>query len=283
MNVAAQSGMGAATSQTPEQVREHYEVEKELAARLRAADAPERRSLYTAVYDELLRRIPHHPLLTGKHSPQSARAGLEYNVHALQPFLRPDTVFLEIGAGDCALSLELAKQVRHVYAIDVSTEISANLDPPPNFELIISDGSSIDVPPGSVDLAFSNQLMEHLHPQDAEIQLRGIHAALRPGGTYVCFTPSRFNGPHDVSRFFDPVATGLHLHEYTTGELVPMMRKVGFTRAQVYFPSRQSLLSTVPVEIVEKMLGAMPHGLQHSIASRSPLSKILGIKLVVTK
>jgi ubiquinone/menaquinone biosynthesis C-methylase UbiE len=275
--------MAAPTSQTPAQVREHYEIEKALAARLRGADAAQRRTLYTAVYDELLRCVSHHPLLTGKHSPESVRAGLEYNVHALEPFLRPDTVFLEVGAGDCALSLELCKRVKHVYAIDVSAEITANLDKPDNFELILSDGSSIPVPPESVDVAFSNQLMEHLHPQDAEVQLRGIYTALRKGGTYICFTPSRLNGPHDVSASFDPIATGLHLHEYTTRELVPMMKQVGFTRAQVYFPSRQSLHSAVPVEIVETMLSAVPHGLRRSLASKAALKKILGVKLVVTK
>jgi SAM-dependent methyltransferase len=271
------------SSQSPGQVREHYEIEKELATRLRQAGAVERRTLYTAVYDDLLRRVTHHPLLTGKHSPETARAGIDYNVHALEPFLRPDSVFLEIGAGDCALSLHLCSRVKHVYAIDVSAEITARLTPPPNFELILSDGSSIPVPSGSVDLAFSNQLMEHLHPEDAEIQLRGIFNALRKGGKYMCFTPSRLNGPHDVSRYFDPVATGLHLHEYTTSELVPLMRKAGFTQVQVYFPSRQSLHSAVPVEAVEKGLGMLPHSLRRKLASKSALSKLLGIKLVVTK
>lgn len=273
----------AARSRTPEQIREQYEIERELAARLRGAGAAERRQLYTAVYDELLQRVHHHPLLMSKRSPEMARAGLEYNIHALEPFLRPDTVFLEVGAGDCALSLALCERVRHVYAIDVSAEITAGLTKPANFELILSDGSSIPVPPDSVDLAFSNQLMEHLHPQDAEIQLRGIYDALRKGGIYVCFTPSRFNGPHDISRSFDRVATGLHLREYTTRELVPMMRKVGFTRAQVYFPSRQSLHSAVPVEIVEAVLSAVPHAWRRSLASSDLFKKILGVKLVVTK
>ncbi len=34
-------------------VRQHYEVEKELADRLRQASREERRTLYGAVYDEL--------------------------------------------------------------------------------------------------------------------------------------------------------------------------------------------------------------------------------------
>jgi len=44
-------------------------LEKELAARLRKANQTERRSLYHVVYDERLRRIPAHPLLTKAQDP----------------------------------------------------------------------------------------------------------------------------------------------------------------------------------------------------------------------
>lgn len=50
-------------TRTRNQVREHYEIEKELAARLRNASREERRHLYSSLYDDLLRRIPHHPML----------------------------------------------------------------------------------------------------------------------------------------------------------------------------------------------------------------------------
>src|SRR5437870_1414111 len=60
---------------TPQQIREHYDVERELAARLRHASKRERRELYARLYDELFRRVPHHSQLTQKSSPeQAARA-----------------------------------------------------------------------------------------------------------------------------------------------------------------------------------------------------------------
>jgi predicted SAM-dependent methyltransferase len=37
----------------------------------------------------------------------------------------------------------------------------------------------------SVDLAYSNQLMEHLHPDDASEQLANVYRALKPGGVTV--------------------------------------------------------------------------------------------------
>ena len=127
---------------------------------------------------------------------------------------------LEIGAGDCALSLALAAHARQVYAVEVSREIAHTEDAPENFELLITDGRSIPVEPNSVDVAYSNQLMEHLHPDDALEQLNGILSALRPGGKYICFTPNRLLGPSDISQYFeDEVASGFHLREYSNREL----------------------------------------------------------------
>ena len=83
--------------------------------------------------------------------------------------------------------------------------------------VVLSDGVSVEVPAASVTLAYSNQLMEHLHPDDALVQLRNIVRALAPGGLYVRH-PNRLTGPHDISMYFDRVATGFHLKEYTATE-----------------------------------------------------------------
>jgi SAM-dependent methyltransferase len=192
-------------------LREHYEVERQLADRLRNATREQRRTLYGPVYDELYQRVPHHPQLTRKSSPELTQAGLVPQLRLLRPYLKPDSVVLEIGPGDCALSIALAKRVRQVYALDVSEKITEQLSAPANFKLILSDGTSVPLPAGSVDVAYSNQLMEHLHPDDAREQLEGIWRALRPGGVYICITPNRVSGPHDISSHFDSIATGFHL------------------------------------------------------------------------
>jgi hypothetical protein len=62
--------------QTAEQLREHYEVERELADRLRRASKEERRALYGVVYAERSARIPHHPLVSAAADPEArARSG----------------------------------------------------------------------------------------------------------------------------------------------------------------------------------------------------------------
>ena len=119
----------------------------------------------------------------------------------------------------------------------------------------------IPVPDGSVDVAYSNQLMEHLHPDDAQAQLADIHRALGPGGCYVCVTPRPAPpAPGDVSMYFDEVARGFHLREYTVGELRAMFRRVGFRRIDFYAGGREFLSAgcrPVLVQASEQVLQAL--------------------------
>jgi SAM-dependent methyltransferase len=222
------------TKRSPEQVREQYEIEKALAAQLRAGTRDERKHLYGKLYDELCRRVPHHPLLTRKASAAETERVVKQQLRLLARFISKDTTYLEVGPGDCALTREVAKRARKAIAVDVCSEITLSDRPGDRFELILSDGTSIPVPPGSVDVAYSNQLMEHLHPDDASAQLVNLHRALRPGGVYVCATPNRLTGPHDISRGFDIIATGFHLREYTNVELFDLFRGCGFGRVTIY-------------------------------------------------
>jgi SAM-dependent methyltransferase len=262
---------------TVEQRHEHYQIERAFAQQLRLASKDERKVLYSTLYNELFRRVPHHPQLQRK-SGDVDQTRLDQQLRSLMRFLKPDTTFMEIGAGDCGLAFAVAPLVAKVWAIDVSEEISRRSAPPANFRLIISDGTSIDVPAESVDLAYSNQLMEHLHPDDAADQLRNIYAALRPGGAYLCLTPSRLSGPHDVSRFFDREATCFHLKEYTSGELAAIMREAGFRRVYATITiGRHALpLPILPIKLVESLLSALPYGLRRGIARRLPVRKLLG-------
>jgi SAM-dependent methyltransferase len=270
---------------TPAQIREHYEIEKELANRLRSASKEERRNLYSSLYNELYQRVPLHPQLTRKLSLLETRQAVTSQMKFLGPFLSKDTTFLEVGPGDCALSFELAPFVKQVYAVDVSDEISRASTTPENFELILSDGCSIPVAPNSVNVAYSNQLMEHLHPDDAMEQLRHIYNALAPGGVYICITPNRLYGPADVSKYFDVIATGFHLKEYTNSELSKLFRRVGFSRVRAYIGARGKYRSfpVLPLAFCEIMLDKTPYALQKIMARTLPFRVLLGIRLVGVK
>ncbi len=273
------------TTRTPQQLQEHYDIEKELADRLRHSTKEQRRTLYSSVYDEIFRRVPHHPQLIRKQDAQQRAELTDHQLRLLRRFLSPSTVVLEVGAGDCSLSMRLAQIAKHVYAVDVSHEITKDQTMPPNCQLILSDGSNIPVPPGSVDVAFSNQLMEHLHPDDARDQLRDIYKALAPGGTYVCITPNRLSGPHDISKFFDPVATGFHLKEYTTRELAHLFRQIGFSKIWTT-PCIRSHHVPCPYALAiafEGLVRLVPSRTRRRITGISLLAGILGITLIARK
>jgi len=272
-------------TRSPEQLWEQYQVEKELADRLRLASKEQRRHLYAQMYDELFRRIPHHPQLRKKGDLEIQKSKQKAQVRFLQPFLKPSFVFLEVGVGDCSVSFQIAKQVAKVYAVDVSEEITKHQNKPVNFELILSDGSSIPVPENSVDLTFSNQLMEHLHSEDAKDQLANILKALKKGGKYICITPNRINGPADISRYFDDTATGMHLREYSYKELGRLFTEVGFTNVCGYVRAKGMNLQ-LPIKllsIIETLLETMPKSIRHRLADWYPFRMFLGINLIGTK
>jgi SAM-dependent methyltransferase len=169
--------------------------------------------------------------------------------------------------------------------VDVSGEITKGAARPANFELILSDGSSIPVPAGSVHVAYSNQLMEHLHPDDALEQLRNVYAALAPGGRYVCITPNRLTGPHDVSEHFDEVATGFHLKEYTATELARIFKAAGFSRISAFASYREQFFA-VPVfllKIAESVVAVLPRSSRRQVARRLPFRALLRAAVVGEK
>jgi len=279
--------VSATTNETrsAERLRQHYLVERQLADRLRQAGASERAALYSAVYDELFRRVPDHPQLTRKGSPAAQEHAVATRLQLLARFLDPDSVFMEIGPGDCSLALAVARRVRRVYAVDVSAEITRQQSPPDNFELIICEGASIPVPAGSVNVAFSYQLIEHLHPVDAREHVVNVHRALAPGGRYICVTPNRLNGPHDISRFFDTDARGFHMKEYTNADLTNLLTEGGFSRVQLLCGARGRLflVPASPVASLEHLLGGLPFALRHRIAKAPIVRQILGVTVVATK
>lgn len=271
---------------TYERIREHYDIEKRLASRLMNSTGEERLSLYRTLYDELFQLVPDHPQIAKKNSKEQTSKRVAQGLRFIKRFIQGVDCFMEVGPGDCALAIKVAEIVPHVYAVDVSSEISKGVIFPRNFTLCISDGCTIPVPDNSVDLAYSDQLMEHLHPDDAYAQLKNIYAALKKDkGRYVCITPHRYTGPRDISRFFDDVATGFHLKEYTISELLHMFREVGFKKVYIYSGGK-GLYLRGPLTFalsLERLLGKVPLRLRKRLA-RFYLSKaLLGIYVVGEK
>lgn len=263
-------------------VAHHYRVETGLARRLLQSTRAERASLYTDLYEQLFREVPWHSQLSARDRTEERELAIRELLDTLRPYLEPDTEFAEIGAGDCVFTARVARMVRKAWAIDVSPTVMASAaQSAPNLEPVLSDGVSVPV---RATLVFSNQLMEHLHPDDALDQLADIYRSLAPGGTYVCVTPNRLTGPHDISRYFEETAAGFHLKEYTMRELIAMFKRVGFKKVVQCVPTARgpralpNLFSTT----CERAFQAIPRAIRARI-SRGAIAKFLELRIIATK
>jgi SAM-dependent methyltransferase len=269
-----------------ERLRLHYTVERQLADRLReAADANERQRICATMYDELFRLVPDHPRLAEKGESTALRErDIGWNLAQLKPYLRPGCTFLEVGAGDCALAARVAETASKVFAVDISARARKSRLPR-NVRFVKTRGTDIGVPLETVDVAFSDQLMEHLHPDDALVQLRNIHRALRPGGAYVCVTPNRLYGPSDVSGYFEDVARGFHLREYSVREIRAIFREAGFPTLHVYIGARGLFLRCPAflVETFETTIEWLPGRVRRAVAKISILRALLGVRVAGIK
>lgn len=243
-----------------ERLRHHYEVEKELGDRLRASSREERPQLFTRLYDQLFERVPDHPRLTRRETPEESRRGVEARMAILRDQLRPDATLVEIAPGDCRLAYEACRHVRRVIGIDISDQRSKDGETPDNFELVIYDGYRVDLEAGIADVAFSYQFIEHLHPEDVPLHLEMVHRLLRPGGAYVFDTPHAFSGPHDISRHFSDKPEGFHLKEWTYGEMFAALEEAGFSGAFTYRGRRvrRSHLFNRMVLALERVVSWLP-------------------------
>jgi len=143
----------------------------------------------------------------------------------------------------------------------------------------------VPVPANEVTLAYSFQVMEHIHPDDALEQLRNLYTAIAPGGSYVCVTPSSLSGPHDVSKFFDPVARGFHLKEYTTAEIDALFRTAGFRTVRAYprFNGRYIRMPMGFLKGFERVFGWLPHGLRQRLGRKPVIRSLLTVPLRAIK
>lgn len=211
-------------------IREWYLLEKRLAHQILSSSRHNRTEITLGAYDELFSQVPWHPALS--RSAKAEQEKLEEKWVFFGHLLGPQSSVIEIGSGNANLTRFLAqKTTGRCVGIDISKEVLIGKPgDPPNLELYIMDAVDLDFPTNTFDLAISDQLVEHLHPDDVGHHFARVYHVLKENGVYGFRTPSRLTGPHDVSRYFDDVATGFHLKEWTYGELVDSLRQAGFRK-----------------------------------------------------
>jgi SAM-dependent methyltransferase len=268
-----------------EQLEQIFQLEIKLSDELRYATKEGRKMLYIECYERYFNALPFHPQLLIKNNPESIKLKTDFQMKIIEKFINKATVFLEIGAGDCALSERVSNEVSKVFALDASKHITQNTDFPDNLEIIIADCTELPFIENSIDLAYSNQLVEHLHPEDFEEHLTSVYKVLKPNGKYICITPNRITGPNDISRFFTNKNVGFHLQEYTNIEIRKLLIKQGYSKVSFFFffRGKWKKMPYVFIKTTEKFLLLFKGKLRKKIAGFRLFRILLEINPVATK
>jgi len=262
------------------ETKAHYILEKKLADKIRNTPWPERGKMYIDAYNEIYQKLPDHPLkqidILGQKESIRQQLGM------IKKFLSTEKTFLEIGPGNCSLLFNVSKLVKEAFGVDVSTEIIKELSFPLNAHLLLSDGRNIPLPDDSVDVAFSHQFIEHLHQEDAIVHLENVYKVLKINGVYICITPNKITGPHDISRHYDRIATCFHLREYTIFELSQIMKQVGFSKIRYVFGCKGIFykIPLFPAIICEKFINYLPYKVQQLLAKKLPFRLLLDVRII---
>ncbi|HTE38781.1 MAG TPA: class I SAM-dependent methyltransferase, partial [Reyranella sp.] len=263
-------------------LKAHYDVERELAQRLRDSHPSDRQNMYEVAYSELFSKLPDHP--QHKVNPEKRALSTLSQVKFLQTFTTTTSILVEVGCGDAAVTKGIAPYVASAIGIDVTDALLGRLSPP-NFRFVKSNGVDFGLSDVSADVVYSNQLMEHLHPDDAIRQLVEIARILKPGGCYICSTPNRLTGPHDISGYFSYHPLGLHLREYDHASLSLLFEQAGFS--SIYSVLRLKGRSTVvPARYLvwaEKLYSLMPQVVRGRLSRNRAIRALFGVILIGRK
>jgi ubiquinone/menaquinone biosynthesis C-methylase UbiE len=158
---------------------------------------------------------------------------------------------IDFGCG-YGLSTELlSKYASKVYGIDCveacihsAQTMFQNVS---NMEFRLIDNLKLPFADNSIGAAYSNDFIEHIHPDDALFHLQEIHRVLEPGGAYLFWTPGKNTGPHDITKAFYPQRRGFpslgsHIQEYTFEALSALLQQAGFTRITIPDRGKEVLL-----------------------------------------
>jgi len=227
-----------------DKIAAQYLAEREWHERILGEPDPEKRlALQQAACIETARIVRRQP---GYDAPRGFSPGY---LALLKPWLAGREV-LEIGCGYGFALRSYAPVVKRIVGVDINpdlveiTRLKTTEWGLANVEVLCQAAQRLDFPPASFDVIFSNDVWEHLHPDDAREVARRAFVILRPGGHLIVATVNWRSGPHDVSRYWLPrgaPAAGNHLCEWGYKELDDQLIELRYTQVRGFLlcPSRK--------------------------------------------
>ena len=220
---------------SPEVLATAYRLEEKYHRLLLEEDDPEKR---VGLYDELYAKLI--PLYNRKTAQNPADNPKNKYVKLFAPELRDKSV-VDFGCGDgqMLLAIDRLLKTRSLSGIDVV--VSKDLKAHESIHFVEGNlmTHEFDEP---FDVAFSDNVLEHLVLQDAQTHLNNIYRNLNPGGKLIIIMPNRLFGPWDITRIKDfsqsgkTEAMGGHVNESTHYEMIECLQKAGFKEFRTILP-----------------------------------------------
>lgn len=221
---------------TEEMILNHWELEKSLTSELSKSNPENRWEVFEKCYNTLYRELwwLNMSINTSNKMLPSQRYKLWVELIG-----KPPKKIYEVGSGKAELisylascgfeckATEITKERGKKYALEYS-----------NLSWGISDGIRLDrfESPGSYDVVISDNVIEHLHPDDIAEHFKNVNSILSSGGRYFIITPHKHMGPADISKIFNyDTPIGMHLKEYTYQEIKNSLEKAGFNDIYAVF------------------------------------------------
>ena len=214
---------------TEEMILAHWELKKRLTKELLACNPENRWEVFERCYSTLYGELWWLNKFIGAGStlPPSQR----YK-NLVELIGQPPKKIYEIGSGKGEMMTYLASCGFECRATEITRERGKNVyQSISNLSWGISNGVHLErfEAPNSYDVVVSDQVIEHLHPDDLYEHFKGVLSILSTGGRYFFATPHRHMGPSDISKIFKcDKPMGMHLKEYTYRELKEMLERAGF-------------------------------------------------------
>lgn len=261
---------------TKEHLRKHYKLEKELAKKILESDPDNRNRVMKNAYRKLYEEIEWHS--EDKKNTDLKRKKSLYQ--KIKPFLPESGKIIDLGCGAGGLCQILSEKGYEVTGVDIILEDNL-IDSPRDFKYLKKDiTNELAEVEYEFDIAISNQVIEHLHPNDVPDHIATVAKILKKDGKFIIRTPSNLGYPSDVSKYFDRNPKGFHLKEYSYSEIEYLLLQNGFRQALVPLYNTLLKLKTpnilIPINYF-KILNEKLKNIQ-DLSLQTALSLFFGVK-----
>ncbi|MFN5422040.1 MAG: class I SAM-dependent methyltransferase [bacterium] len=224
---------------SPEVLIEAFDIESHYNRLLvNEVDAAKREKLYREFYSRLLQFYGR--IANDEGSMESNIATKDNQVSLFEKELKNKSI-IDFGCGEGLFLFNILKKIPYKNLVGVDIFIPESLKQQSAIRFIESSIITFQTE-DKFDIAFSDNVIEHLSPLDLIDHVHSVYDSLHPGGKFIIIMPNRLFGPMDITRIIDnsssgkTTAQGGHLNESTYTDMIHALTQIGFMNFQTVMP-----------------------------------------------